>query len=172
MNEKVKAFLNEKVAEERKKYEEEKKKKLLELGLCEKVYSEDDAYSAEFPCREYDSVTSKSRWYKRAPISISDEEYEEIRKYSIRTGDEDVSDEDNPIARALKMIAWVIFIGGFVAGIFLGNVEVMKGVHYQYTDTEFSFAIAFSYWCIALISGTMFLGFAEIIKLLEDIKNK
>ncbi len=167
MNEKVKGFLNEKAAEERKKYEEEKKKKVLELGLCEKVYSEDGAYSTEFPYSEYDRVTLKTKWYKREPISITDEEYEEIRKYS-----KVEKENENIIAQALEVIAWVIFIGGVIAGIILGNVEVLKGTYYQYTDTEFSFAVAFTYWCIALISGTMFLGFAEIIKLLEDIKNK
>ena len=84
--------------------------------------------------------------------------------------EEDVS--NNPVATALTVIAWVIFIGGFIAGIVLGRVEVEKGYYYTYTDTEFSFAIAFVYWCVSLISGTVFLGFAEIIKLLNAIKRK
>lgn len=32
--------------------------------------------------------------------------------------------------------------------------------------------MAMKYWLAAFISGTVFLGFAEIIKLLEEIKNK
>ena len=80
--------------------------------------------------------------------------------------------ENNPIATALTVIAWIVFIGGFIAGIALGTVEVERGYYYTYTDTEFSFAVAFVYWCVSLISGTMFLGFAEIIKLLDVIKKK
>ncbi|MBQ7953221.1 MAG: hypothetical protein IJ332_00550 [Clostridia bacterium] len=114
------------------------------------------------------NLNSTNKYYKKVPVEITDEEYQEVKKYS----KQDDTLEINPIATALTCIAWVVFIGGFIAGIALGNVEVVKGSYYTYTDTEFSFAIAFTYWCVALISGTMFLGFAEIIKLLNSIKKK
>ena len=114
------------------------------------------------------SENSKNRWYRKEVISISDEEFEEIKKYSKK----EETTENNPIATALTFIAWILFIVGFIAGIALGTIEVEKGYYYTYTDTEFSFAIAFTYWCAAFISGTMFLGFAEIIKLLDAIKRK
>ena len=168
MNEKVKLFLDAKKEAEQKKYEEEKQKTLIDLGLFEKVYSEREFYSDEFPFLEPASENSIGGWYKKEAIAISDEEYQEVKKYSKKEN----TSKTNTIATALTAIAWIVFIGGFFSGLALGNVEVVKGSYYPYTDTEFSFAVAFTYWCDALISGTMFLGFAEIIKLLNDIKNK
>ena len=168
MNEKLKEFLDAKKDAEKKAYEEKKKDTLIELGLFEKVYSENNAYSIEYPWSEWDSENSINKYYKKIPMEITDEEYEEVKKYSKKP----VILGENPIATALTVIAWILFIGGFIAGIALGTVEVERGYYYTYTDTEFSFAVAFVYWCASLISGTMFLGFAEIIKLLTDIKNK
>ena len=168
MNEKLKEFLDAKKEAEQKKYEEEKQKTLIELGLFEKVYSPDNNYSEEFSSCEWDSANSTNKYYKKVTVEITDEEYQEVKKYSKK----EETTENNPIATALTVIAWIVFIGGFIAGIALGTVEVERGYYYTYTDTEFSFAIAFGYWCVSLISGTMFLGFAEIIKLLNDIKRK
>ncbi len=168
MNEKLKEFLDAKKDAEEKKYEETKNETLLELGLFERVYTEKEEYSDDFPYFEYDSENSKNRWYKKEAIAISDEEYEEVKKYIKK----EKMPEKNSIAIALTVIAWIVFIGGFIAGIVLGTVEVEKGYYYTYTDTEFSFAVAFVYWCVSFISGTMFLGFAEIITLLHDIKKK
>lgn len=170
MNEKIKEFLEEKKEIGRKNIDEEKARTLINLGLYEKVYSPENEYSAEYPFSEWDSVSSTTKYFKKLAYEITDEEYEEVKKYSQSSNEFFYS--ENAISKALTIIAWVIFIGGFIAGLALGNVEVTKGVYYRYTDTEFSFAIAFTYWCVSLISGTMFLGFAEIIKLLEEIKNK
>ncbi len=168
MHEKVKEFLDAKKDAENKKYEEEKQKTLIELGLYEKVYSPDNNYSEEFSSPEWDNANSTYKYYKIVPVELTDEEFQEIKKYSkIET-----TTKSNPVAIALTVIAWIIFIGGFIAGIALGTVEVERGYYYTYTDTEFSFAVAFVYWCVSLISGTMFLGFAEIIKLLDAIRRK
>lgn len=166
MNEKLKNFLDAKKDSETKKYEETKRKTLIDLGLYEKAYSPDNRYSEEFCMTEWDSAAQESKYYKEVPIEITDEEYQEIKKY---TNKEDKT-ANNPVAVALMVIAWVIFIGGFIAGIAMGAGE--EGNYYADTETEFSFAITFIYWCASLISGTMFLGFAEIIKLLDAIKKK
>ena len=165
MHEKLVEFLNDKKDLEIKKYEKKKRETLIDLGLYEKVYSPDNEYSNEFCLSEWDDTIQANKYYKNVPIEITDEEYQEVKKYS------KIEDEptNNPVAVALTIIAWVIFIGGFLAGIALGTVEFEKGYN---TYTEFSVAIAFVYWCVALISGTIFLGFAEIIKLLDAIKKK
>ena len=164
MDERVKKFLDAKKAEKEKWNDKEKYKILTEAGLYDKICVEDDPNDDEI-FTEFDPENQCQSYYKMVPIDVTDEEYEEIKKYlKIK-----VETENNPIASALTVIAWILFIGGFVAGIALGMVEV-EG--YYYSHTEFSFAVAFIYWCIALISGTMFLGFAEIIKLLDAIKNK
>lgn len=169
MHDKIKEFLDAKKAEERRKFEESKQKTLIELGLFEKEYAPELGEYNPIEYNEWDATTCK--WYKKTGyISVTDEEYEEIKKYSKK----DETSLSNPVAIALTVIAWIIFIGGFIAGIAFGTVEVTRGVYYTYTytDTEFSFKIALIYWCASFISGTMFLSFAEIIKLLDAIKRK
>ena len=174
MNEKLEVFLKQKKEEELKKQEEAKKKTLIDLGLFEKVYSQDNTQSDGFSYGEWDSKDAKVKYFKKVPIEVSDEEYEEIKKYSNQSKDtfQDYFSNDNPIATALTVIAVIIFIGGFIAGIALGRVVVDRGYSYRYTYTEFSFAAAFVYWFASFVSGMVFLGFAEIIKLLTEIKNK
>lgn len=63
----------------------------------------------------------------------------------------------NAIAGLLKKIAWPTYFIGAVLGIFLARGEIV---------------LMFLSWIGAFILGTSYLGFAEIIYLLEDIKNK
>lgn len=168
MHAKVQVFLDSKKETEAEKYEKTKNETLLELGLYEKVYSDFDHYSNSYPYVDWDDINKKDRYYKKVPIAVTDEEYKEIQKY---TKKEETVD-DNPVANVLTVIAWLIFLVGFLAGIILGTQEVPSGSYYRDTELEFSFAVAFVYWGVAFISGTMFLGFAEIIKLLQAIKKK
>lgn len=77
----------------------------------------------------------------------------------------------NRIGDALKAFAWATIIGGFILGIVMANVEVphvtLSG--YDYTSTEFSWTIALTYWSDAFVAGLVFLGFAEIIILLQKM---
>lgn len=158
MNEKLKEFLDAKKEAEQKKYEEEKQKTLIELGLFEKVYSPDDNYSEEYSCCEWDSANSTNKYYKKVTVEITDEEYQEVKKYSdLKNNDND----KNPIATILKVIAVIVYIAGFIASFFLG-VD-------RYGDIS---AMVMVWWIVFFISGTIYLGFAEIIQLLEDIKKK
>ena len=158
MNEKLKEFLDAKKDAEKKKYQEEKQKTLIELGLFEKVYSPDNNYSDEFSSSEWDSANSTSKYYKKVPIEITDEEYQEVKKYS--KGDVLVQN-NNPIATTLRVIAVLVYIVGFISGIAIGDAVA-----------EYSWGTAFIYWFVSFFSGTTILGFAEIIQLLDDIKKK
>lgn len=138
-------------------------------AVIDKIQSEK---SYEFYLPEWDEINLMTKYYKEVPIEITDEEYQELKKYTNKEV-KFVSDNSlNSVATALKVIAWLVMIGGFIAGGILGDVEITKGTYYRYTTTEFSFAVAFTYWCGAFISGMIFLGFSEIIQLLSDIKNK
>lgn len=153
--------------------EEEKEQRSIELinaGLFEKVYSDDDVNISDYPEVEWDEENQCNRYYKKVSIDITDEEYEEFKK-AYNSKDNAVIEPKNKVATVLTVIAWIVFIGGFIAGIAFGNVEVVKGSLYSYRTTEFSFAIAFSYWAVSAISGVLILGFAEVIKLLNAIKN-
>ena len=155
MNEQVRAFLDAKKDAEKKKYEEEKNKILFKEGLYEKIYVDnfdDDTFI------EYDDITQTQIYYKMVPVKITDEEYEEIKKYSNIEADDNSS---NSIATILRVIAIIVYIAGFIASFFLG-VD-------SYGDIS---AMVMVWWIVFFISGTIYLGFAEIIQLLNDIKNK
>ncbi len=169
MDERVEKYIKEKEAEVKEKYEKEKEKKLVALGLVEKEYSPDGEYSNEFPY--HDLISQK--YYRKVPIKITDEEYQEILKCSTGTSEqEEETTTGNTVSIILKVIAWVIFIGGFVLGIILGY-SFGSGVAFYYGyGSEFSALPALICWASAFISGISFLGFAEIIKLLDEIKRK
>lgn len=81
--------------------------------------------------------------------------------------------EGNNIAEILIVIAWLIYISGFFAGIILGNQDVIHpGIYLSYTTKEFSIAVAIICWASAFISGSLILGLAEVIKLLQGIEDK
>ena len=69
--------------------------------------------------------------------------------------------EGNGVASLLTFCAVVVYIGAFIIGIVLGKVL-----------GKFSFSVAVVYWAAGFLSGSMMLGIAEIIKLLQEIKNR
>ena len=77
----------------------------------------------------------------------------------------------NTVSSIFKFLAWCTFIGGFLAGIILGQVETTTGYYFSKTETTFSLAKAAIYWISALIAGMLFYGFGEIIQLLSDIQD-
>ncbi len=65
--------------------------------------------------------------------------------------------KENTIAFVLKIIALAIYVIGAIVGLMAGAYELLE---------------VLLIWAKAAILGTVFLGFAEVIKLLEDIKRK
>ena len=61
----------------------------------------------------------------------------------------------------MRVIGIIVYIFGFIASFFLG-VD-------RYGDIS---AMVIVWWIVFFIIGTFYWGFAEIIQLLEDIKNK
>lgn len=166
MNEILKAFFKEKEEEELQKrkelikeQEEVKSRILIELGLYEKVYAPDNVENNEYNCYEYDYLNQMSRYFKKVPIEITDEEYEQIKKYTMQT-EKNESKHKNTIATILSVMAWIVYVSGFICGIVLG------------ANQYGSFFLILVYWIAAFTIGTMFHGFAEIIRLLTEIKNK
>ncbi len=178
MNQLVQDYLDRKSNESQEKSLKNKNELLIKLGLFEKEYSDKEEYSYKYPEKEWDNESNTYKYFRKVPVEVSDSEYSQILKYQKDSTDANNNNGTpaflpiNTISTVFKVLAWIIFIGGFIAGIALGRVEVTRGYYYTYTDTEFSFAQAFIYWAISFISGMAFLGFAEIIQLLTDIKNK
>ncbi len=69
---------------------------------------------------------------------------------------------NNGIATLLEVLAILVYIGAFIAGIMMGKD--------YYGD--FSFGVALIYWVAGLFSGTMLLGFSEVVQLLYEINRK
>jgi hypothetical protein len=73
----------------------------------------------------------------------------------------------NKITIMLIITALIIYIGGFFIGLVLGNTGgEFSGL------AIFSFNEALIYWFPAFIIGTVLLGFAEIINLIQKKDNK
>ena len=165
MHEKVREFIETQKAMNRSEYVKEKQETLLELGICEKVYSPNNEYNEEYPYGEV--YNGAYRYYKKIPIYVTDEEYEEIKKYTKM----EKRTAYNTVAKVLAVIGWLIYIGGFILGIYYGY-RAFEGYLYYIIESEYFPIITLCVWASAFVSGTVFLGFAEIIKLLHAIKNK
>ena len=162
MNEIVRRYLERKEQEKRFAYEREKKALLEREGIVERQYTDLNHWSEEYPYYDYEGNTG--RYYKRVPIDVTDEEYELIKEAiksqdklsQTQGGDYEATAPENAVASALAVIAWVIYLGGGFAGlILLENILV-----------------SIICWVSCFVAGTIFLGFSEIIKLLNDIKHK
>ena len=155
MHEVVEKYLAEKRQEEFIKKEKCKSEKLLSLGLYVREYSRNTSYTSEYPDYAWNAETQTRRYYRKVPIKVTDEEYEEILKYS----NTKVTEERNGVATALKGIAVIIYIIGFIVGIFFA-AEVKE------------ITLIIVYWLVAFVNGTIFLGLGEIVSLLHKINNK
>lgn len=76
----------------------------------------------------------------------------------------DAISNENTVGGILKAIGILILIIGTI-----GSIVIAGGGGYRY---EFSFVRFILPEIGTIVSGMMFLGFAEIIQLLQDIKNK
>ena len=123
---------------------------LIDLGLSEKEYSPSGNLSDEYP--EYDRETKS--YYKLKAIAVTDEEFEKIKKYA---GKKEDNVSSNGIATTLTTIAWITYIAGFSVGLVM--IEVLEWY-------------ILLIWLAAFLSGTVYLGLAEIIKLLTQIRDK
>lgn len=167
MNKIVQEFIDKKKAEIENNKNKEKRKLLMDLGICEKEYSQSSAWSEEYPDYEYDQETKEGRYFNKIPINVTDEEYEEILKYCKQSDNTTPVNKENKVAKVLTGIAYAIFIIGAILGFAMGYTKNIPEDTYY-----FSFAVAVAWWGVSFIGGMLMLGFAEIIKLLTAIKNK
>ncbi len=151
--------------------EAKKREFLIKEGLCYKAYS--DKRSAEYP--EYD--WEKEKYFKYVVYDVSDSEYEELlAAYNAQQQAEAEGknsfhpEKKNGVAILLQVIAVVTYLAFFILGLVVGD-ESSAGEMYSYSN-DFDVVSMFIYWITGFITGTFTLGFAEIIKLLEIIKNK
>lgn len=110
MNQRVQEFINQQKIQAEYNKNMEKAKVLNDLGLYDKEYSENPAWSEEYPDYEYDQETKEGRYFKKIPINVTDEEYEEILKYCKQSDNTTPVNKENKVAKVLTGIAYAIFI--------------------------------------------------------------
>ncbi|QHS23769.1 hypothetical protein GWK91_12780 [Virgibacillus sp. MSP4-1] len=76
---------------------------------------------------------------------------------------------NNIIAKALYVIGILEIVAGIILGIAFGNVEVDE---YFSSYNEFSWSIFFMWSIAGTVSGVLFIGFSEVIKILENMANR
>lgn len=170
MHERVKAYIDnqKRIAEEQKN--KKKAEKLVDLGLFDVVYKpEGENASLEYCIFD----AEKQNYYKMIPIEVTDEEYNEILKYEVV---QEKNTKNFSIVSVLGFFGWLFICIGFFYGIFAGaGVVAASGFILDEVfsgSVAFSLGVAISIWAPSLLYGSLLLGFAKIIDLLQEIKNK
>lgn len=78
---------------------------------------------------------------------------------------ESTCEHTNPTASVLKAIGWITILVGLIAGTALAN---QSGSRYS----SFNWSTAIGVWASTAVSGTLFLGFAEVITLLQTLVDR
>ena len=112
MNQRVQEFINQQKIQAEYNMNMEKAKVLNDLGLYDKEYSENPAWSEKYPEYEYDQVTQQGKYFRKIPISVTDEEYAEILKYANQNNIASINENyyKNNIASVFTGIAYAILL--------------------------------------------------------------
>jgi hypothetical protein len=139
---------------------ENRRQFLLDNDICERVYNpiEDGEYNDEYPFRDCDT----NKWYKKEPIDITDDEFNLIQKAYNEAHTSEKS-ESNSIATFFFVFGWITIIAGLIESLSAASDD--KG-------ESFTFSIFVIHLAITLVLSMLYFGFGEVIKLLNDIKNK
>lgn len=161
MHEKVEAYLNKMRKQQDEKEQKEREKILYKAGLFERKFlSKDELKNNKEPVYYFfDEAKDENKPYVLQYCAVTDEEFKEIKEYAAESNVK--AAKSNSIAVLFKVIAWLTYIFGFIAGFVLA-----------YDGYEFVFSAALLYWAGTFVSGTVFLGFAEIIDLLHKLNSK
>lgn len=121
MNVKVEAYLAEKEREQAAKKLARRQKILLKAGLAEKVFSQQDKPSPEYPYYDENGMW----YYKIVCEEVTDEEYERIAAY-VKDDLEDAPEEGKMFAdiggkirSVAKMLCWIGIAFSVLAGLIL-----------------------------------------------------
>ena len=120
MDPKVKDYL----AEKRQQEQQDRNILLIRLGLYEEKREYSNKASNDYP--EWDSEQKKYVRITRIPCKVSDEEYEEILKYS--KSDSSAQEETNRIENFLIHMGAIIIFIGIIGGVILGLNSPVEGI--------------------------------------------
>ena len=176
--------------EQRERIEKEKQLFLLEHGIYKIAYSPAKVWTQEYPESTYDPITGKYTYYKHVFPEISDEEFEKLKELQEKTemskeelarfkksrqetkSEHSVNTSDNSDNTPLiyKVLIWIA-TGTFVVGVIAAFAILFTWLD-DYALSDYALEAFFVCLNASFIEGALFWGFAEVIKLLNDIKNK
>lgn len=154
MQQKLRKFLEAERQQERKEKEIEKINIMASLGLCEVIYSEGNVKNAEYPFLRRPDKVGKYKWCKIVTPTVTDSEYEELKKYA----KERSAKKKNVAAVGIKVMAWIVCTAGQLVAVAFA--------------AEFTFAVFLGCWFCVIICGAVLFGLSEVIRLLDDIRQK
>lgn len=93
--------------------------------------------------------------------SSAEDEAEKLREYGHANVVVDSSSEGNTIGSIIHVLGILVIFVGVVVGL-------VQGI----TSSEYTLLFTLYWWISSLIAGMMLIGFAEIIKLLDQINKK
>ena len=136
MDENVKKFIEAAKAAERKRYESERDCLLISLGLIDhtKTWRE---YSDYYTSTHTDWDDEKGKYYKVVlePIEVSDEEYEEIKKYAPKDTKKEILSEEligNGAEKFLSVINGLSLSIGIIVSIVLMVMAINANMYAGY----------------------------------------
>ncbi len=120
MDTKVKEFLDAAKAKEREAFERKRDEHLISLGLIDEESEVVREYSSYYSTRfEKWDVDKKLYYYDRKqPVKVTDEEYEEILKYSTKNEIKEI-EIDNGAEKFLSVMNVINLAIGIFAAVFL-----------------------------------------------------
>ena len=140
----------------------QKERFLISHDLTERIFR-DNSDNADFPTDEFPNYgkipgTDKFGYYKEVPISISDEDYEELVKLEKNSPAKSIKNTKNGIATAITIFSYFVILISAIVGLIL--VSSVK---------ENGWLLMIYFWAGGALSGTLLLGFAEVINLLQKL---
>lgn len=154
--------------EEKEKAEKEANNRnsiLQAAQLLEREYSNNTEITSDYPLLDQETQT----YYRMVPLKVSEEEWEAIKtayekekkltKQTTETVPQKGVYVDNAVAKALYVIAIIIYLCGAISGIIIGI-------------SAKDFLMTLAIWFGVFVVGTMMLGFSEIVKLLGNINDR
>lgn len=149
------------IEKQKQKKKENYKQFLLDNDICEREYSpnedENAPYDENYPFWD----RKQNKYYKKIPIEVTDEELEQILEAYNEAQVNEV--KSNGIATFFLVLGWITVIAGLIESLSAASGD--KG-------ESFTFSVFIIHFAVTLISSMIYFGFGEVIKLLNDIKNK
>lgn len=127
----------------------------LEGEYAEDEYLEEEDQKGEYPEGEYVEVEYVQGQYPCLKVDADN-----LGDTQEKTNSDACETEESGVSKILQVAAAIIFIAGFISGFALQP------------DSDFNVVVLLICWASAFFSGIIFLGFAEIINLLQKLVDK